>query len=285
MTRDVIDINDFTVLVEMADSEKPTEDSCLFDEAVIAVAFYGAGNVDLTVKYGNKQKSYNHTKGLALSFFANEKVEFIHTTSAAKPLRCIVVATSLNKLSELPEQESELFNEMLKQLVHPADLYVEGPEFYMSPEMLSIIDQIFNNRYEGKAKILFFKSQITSLLAHFFGQLSILSEMNMPKDERERLLQAKEILSSNLENPPSLSELSKQIGLNTFKLKKNFKELFGVPVFKYLQNVRLNTAYDLLRTQQMTVQEAAWHVGYDSLSSFSNAFAKKFGFRPSEIKG
>lgn len=285
MTRDVIDINDFTVLVEMADSEEPTEDSCLFDESVIAVAFYGAGNVDLTVKYGDKQKSYNHTKGLALSFFANEKVEFIHTTSAAKPLRCIVVATSSNKLSDLPEQESELFNEMLKQLVHPTDLYVEGPEFYMSPEMLSIIDQIFNNRYEGKAKMLFFKSQITSLLAHFFGQLSILSEIGIPNDERERLLQAKEILSNNLETPPSLSELSKRIGLNTFKLKKNFKELFGVPVFKYLQNERLNTAYDLLRNQQVTVQEAAWHVGYDSLSSFSNAFAKKFGFRPSEIKG
>ena len=81
-----------------------------------------------------------------------------------------------------------------------------------------------------------------------------------------------------------MAELSRQIGLNTFQLKKDFKELFGVPVFKYLQNERMSTAHDLIRTQKATVQEAAWHVGYDSLSSFSNAFNKKFGFRPSEIK-
>ena len=81
-----------------------------------------------------------------------------------------------------------------------------------------------------------------------------------------------------------LAELSRQIGLNTYALKKDFKALFGVPVFKYLQNERMTTAHDLIRTNKATVQEAAWQVGYDSLSSFSNAFTKKFGFRPSDIK-
>jgi transcriptional regulator GlxA family with amidase domain len=78
--------------------------------------------------------------------------------------------------------------------------------------------------------------------------------------------------------------LSRQIGLNSFKLKKHFKELFGVPVFKYLQNERLNRANELLRNQSLSVQEVAWEVGYDSLGSFSNAFTRKFGYRPSEIR-
>lgn len=285
MTRDIIDINDLTILVETANSNEPTIDSCFFDEPVIAVAFYGSGNVDLTVKYGEKEKTFKHTKGLALSFFADNKVEFIHTVSALKPLECVVIATSIKNLDKLPNQEGELFGEMLNQLVHPADHYVEGPTFYMTPEMQSIVDQVFHSRYEGKAKMLFFKSQITSLLAHFFGQLSMTSEDSIRADEREKLNEAKEILAKNLDNPPSLSELSRQIGLNTFKLKKSFKEVFGVPVFKYVQNERLITAHDLLKSQKMSVQEVAWHVGYDSLSSFSNAFAKKFGFRPSQIKG
>ncbi len=285
MTRDIIDINDFTILVEAANSEEPSIDSCLFDESVIAVAFYGSGNVDLTVKFGEKQKVFNHTKGLALSFYADEKVEFMHKVSSLKPLECIVIATSASNLEKLPNHEGELFGEMLNQLVFPKDHYVEGPTFFMTPEMQSVVDQVFHTKYEGKAKMMFFRSQMTSLLAHYFGQLSMMSEKTIPQDERDRLLQAKEILSENLETPPSLSELSKQIGLNTFKLKKNFKELFGVPVFKYLQNERLTTAHELLRNQRMTVQEAAWQVGYDSLSSFSNAFSKKFGYRPSDIKG
>jgi AraC-like DNA-binding protein len=284
MTRDIIDINDFTILVEEANTDKVTFDSCIFDEPVIAVAFYGSGNVELTVKYGDKEKVFNHTKGLVLSFYADEKVEFQHRVSPTKPLECIVIATSPKKLTELPNQDGELFSDMLKELVNPADHFAEGAQFLMTPEMQSIIDQVLNSKFEGKAKMMFFRSQMTSLLAHFFGQLSIPSEGNIPEKEKEKLLEAKNILSNNLDNPPSLSELSKQIGLNTFKLKKDFKELFGVPVFKYLQNERLTKAHDLLRNDKMTTQEAAWHVGYDSLSSFSNAFVNKFGFRPSELK-
>tara|TARA_R110002051_G_scaffold92242_5_gene161956 strand:+ start:3937 stop:4791 length:855 start_codon:yes stop_codon:yes gene_type:complete len=284
MTRDIININDFTILVEEATTKDATIDSCFFDEALIAVAFYGSGNVNLTVKYGDKQKEFNHTKGLALSFYADEKVEFIHSVSASKPLKCLVIATSPNIIDHLPNHEGDLFGEMLNELVNPKDHYVEGPSFLMTPEMERIVDSIFSNNYTGKTKMMFFRSQITVLLSHFFGQLASLKTAKIKAPEREKLNQAKHILLDNIDNPPSLSEISKQIGLNTFKLKKGFKEFFGVPVFKYLQNERLTLAHKMIRNQDATVQEAAWHVGYDSLSSFSNAFEKKFGYRPSQIK-
>ena len=284
MTRDIIDINDFTILVEEAKVNEPTIDSCFFDEPLIAVAFYGSGNVDLTVKYIDKQKEFNHTKGLALSFYADEKVEFIHSVSSSKPLECLVIATSTNTIDNLPNNEGELFGEMLNQLMNPSDHYVEGPSFIMTPEMQTIVDSLFNIQYEGKTKMMFFRSQITALLSHFFGQLASLKTEKINTHEREKLNQAKKILLKNIDNPPSLSEISKEIGLNTFKLKKDFKAFFGVPVFKYLQNERLTLAHKLIRNQETTVQEAAWHVGYDSLSSFSNAFEKKFGYRPSQIK-
>ena len=284
MTRDIIDINDFTVLVEVADSQEPSVDTCTFDEPVIAVAFYGSGNVNLGVRYKNNLLQYQHTQGLALSFYADEEVEFEHTVSADKPLECIVVATSPKNLTALPNGEEELFGDMLEQLVHPSDHYVEGPSFYMSPQMQSVVDQVFHNNFSGKTKMMFFRSQITTLLAHFFGELSQVSDKSIPDMEIEKLELARDILMENLDSPPSLSELSREIGLNTFKLKKNFKELFGAPVFKYLQNERLNKAHELLRNKDVTIQEAAWQVGYDSLSSFSNAFTKKFGVRPSEIR-
>ena len=284
MTRDIIDINDFTILVETANSENTIKDSCYFDEPVIAVAFYGSGNVDLEFKSPTASKFYNYTKGLALSFYTDEKVSCIHTVSKNCPLECIVIATATRNLHKLPNQEGELFSELLTNLVNPKDHYVEGPSFYMTPEMQDIVDGIFNIRYEGKAKMMFFRSQITALLSHFFGQLAINQTSKIKAIDQNPLLLAKEILSRNLDSPPSLSELSRKIGLNATKLKKEFKEVFGVPVFKYLQNERLTTAHGLIQTKQATVQEAAWHVGYDSLSSFSNAFAKKFGYRPSQIK-
>ncbi|MBA4057506.1 MAG: AraC family transcriptional regulator [Marivirga sp.] len=284
MTRDIIDINDFTILVEESNAKEPTIDSCKFDEPVIGVAFYGSGNVDLTVRYGEKQKDFNHTKGMVLSFYADEQVEFVHSVYAEKPLQSLVIVTAISAIQKLPNEEGELFSQVLHQLVNPTDHYTEGPRFYMTPEMQVVVDQVFNIQYEGKTKMMFFRSQMTTLLSHFFGYLSNTREEGMRDTEREKLYEAKEILSKNLDSPPSLSELSRQIGLNSFKLKKNFKELFGVPVFKYLQNQRMARAYELLRSGNVTIQEAAWNVGYDSLSSFSNAFSKKYGFRPSEIK-
>ncbi|WP_127019276.1 helix-turn-helix domain-containing protein [Flagellimonas beolgyonensis] len=284
MTRDFININDFTILVEEASTDGVTVDSCHFDEPVIAVAFYGSGNVDLKVKYGQKVKAFNYTKGLALSFYADGKVEFEHTVSPDKPLRCVLIATSIRNLDNLPNEEGEIFSSLLHELVNPSDHYVEGPQFYMTPDMDRIVDSVFNMKYHGKTKMMFFRSQMTALLSHFFGQLALLQTEKINTTERDKLYMAKELLLNNLDNPPSLSELSRQIGLNSYNLKKNFKELFGLPVFKYLQNERLKTAHDLIRNQDATVQEAAWQVGYDSLSSFSNAFEKKFGYRPSQIK-
>ena len=135
MNRDIIDINDFTILVEESNAQETTTDSCTFDEPVIAVAFYGSGNVDLSVKYGKKHKDFNHTKGMALSFYADEQVEFVHTVSAAKPLACIVIATATKNLHKLPNHEGKIFSQLLHQLVNPIDHYVEGPRFYMTPEM------------------------------------------------------------------------------------------------------------------------------------------------------
>ena len=161
---------------------------------------------------------------------------------------------------------------------------MEGPTRFMDPAMQTSVEQVFHTRLTGRPRILFFRSQMTGLLAQFFGLLAAAPTDGIPRRERQQLQEARNILIENLDNPPSLSELSRRIGLNTYKLKKDFKELFGVPVFKYLQNERLNTAHDLLRKQEMNVREAAWEVGYDSLSSFSKAFARKFGYRPSEIR-
>ena len=173
MNRDIIQINDFTILVEeVVITNGAIKDSCCFDESLIAVAFYGEGNVDLSVNYGDKQKEFKYTKGLALSFHADEKVEFIHSVSPSKPLKSLLIATSPNVIDRLPNHEGELFSEMLDQLVNPSDHYVEGPSFIMTPEMQAIVDSLFSIQYEGKTKMMFFRSQITVLLSHFFGQLA-----------------------------------------------------------------------------------------------------------------
>ncbi|GAA0743604.1 AraC family transcriptional regulator [Gaetbulibacter jejuensis] len=283
MNREIIDINDCTILLEEASTNTTLVDSCFFDEPVIAIAFYGAGDVGLNVKYNEKTKTFHHTKGMVLSFYADEKVEFEHLVSSQKPLQCLVIATSLRNLDKLPNGEGQFLEQFLHQLVHPKDHYVEGPVFKMSPEMFLLVEQFFSNTYEGGIKMMFYKSHMTALLSHYFGQLASQQSTKINVEQLEKINLAQEILLSDLENPPSLTELAHKIGTNTNTLKKEFKAQFGVPVFKYLQNERLNKAHNLIKKERTTIQEAAWAVGYDSLGSFSNAFEKKFGYRPSQV--
>ncbi|MBT8180343.1 MAG: AraC family transcriptional regulator, partial [Eudoraea sp.] len=212
MTRDFIEINDFIVLLEYADSKEEIIDSCGFDEAVIAFAFYGAGNVDLKVKYGAHQKSYNNTKGLAMSFFANENVKFIHTVSKNKKLSCVVILYSLKILKALPDSEREVYSQCVNELINPGSDYVEGPTFYMDHNMQNAVDKIFANTYEDAARSLFLRSQVTELIAHFFAKVSgsAKDKTKTIKDtERQKLYEAKEILTKNMETPPSIAELSR----------------------------------------------------------------------------
>ena len=84
--------------------------------------------------------------------------------------------------------------------------------------------------------------------------------------------------------PPSLSELARIIGINEYKLKRGFKEIFGNTVFGYLSDARLEIAKMDLLENKKTVSEIALELGYSSLPHFSNAFKNKFGVSPAKLK-
>lgn len=283
MTRDIIETDGFIVVVEYSFEDKTILSKCEINDRAIGFAFYGSGEVQLEMKCGNHFEHYKNTSGMAISFFGNG-IEFTHTISHKTPLQSITIFSTLNNLHSLPEQEQQFFREHLGILVNPESDFVRGPHLLMTPDMKSAVAKVFACTYTGATRLMFLKSQVTELLSHFIGHCNEASTQTVGDQDREKLYQAKAILTDNIAAPPSLKELSKVIGLNSYKLKKNFKELFGVPVFKHLQNERLIKAHNLLREGAMTVQEASWAVGYESVSSFSNAFTKKFGFRPSDVK-
>lgn len=284
MTTDIIEINNFIVLIEQSNADKTIVQSCAIDGDAIGFAFYGSGNVELEIKHQNQTKIITNTTGIAISFFGNNKVEFFHKIGPNRPLQSISIFSKLNKLQNLPKEEQEIFTDFLPELLSSKADFVEGPRFYMTPNMQNAVYKILTTNYKGNTRRMFLKSQITELLSHFFAFLASDKKESVSNRDKEKLFKAKEIIANNISSPPSLSELSKLIGLNNNKLKRNFKELFGIPVFKFLQEERLNKAYEMLSTTNETVQEVAWFVGYESLSSFSNAFQNKFGVRPNEIR-
>jgi AraC-like DNA-binding protein len=103
--------------------------------------------------------------------------------------------------------------------------------------------------------------------------------------DKERIVFARDYLLTHLDAPPTLIQLAAIAGINEFKLKRGFKELFNQSVFAYLADVRLDMARRALRERQTTVTQIAFELGYASLQHFSKAFKEKFGVPPARYKG
>ncbi|MDD3139293.1 MAG: AraC family transcriptional regulator [Lachnospiraceae bacterium] len=99
----------------------------------------------------------------------------------------------------------------------------------------------------------------------------------------QQLAIARDILLSNLENPPSLLELSYTIGINDCTLKKGFKALYGNTVYGFIRDQRLEKAYKLLVVNNYSVTQSAHVVGYNNLSHFARSFKEKFGVSPGTL--
>ena len=96
----------------------------------------------------------------------------------------------------------------------------------------------------------------------------------------KRIRQAKSILIERITDPPTLKELSLEIGLNEYRLKEGFKNIYGKTVFQFLNDYRLDTARHILDEGKTKVNDAAYQIGYTNPSHFIAAFRKKFGVTP-----
>jgi len=100
------------------------------------------------------------------------------------------------------------------------------------------------------------------------------------RQNKERVEQAKFFIERDLENPPSLEMLAKEVDCSPFYLSRLFAEETGISIPKYLRLKRVEKAADLMLTKGMNVTEAAMAVGYSSLGAFQKAFSDQFGVTP-----
>lgn len=179
-------------------------------------------------------------------------------------------------LKTFPESKSALPQSLAETCFHIGST---------SSAMQLALHQLLSCPYEGLLRQIYIESKALELITLKLAQINESINPQQPDitlQPRDLALiyQAKDILLSNLESPPSLLELAKQSGINDYKLKIGFRQVFGTTVFGYLRNQRMEWARQLLLEKQMNVSEVAQTVGYTSFSRFSEAFKKYFGIPP-----
>lgn len=94
-----------------------------------------------------------------------------------------------------------------------------------------------------------------------------------------QVVQAKLYIENNYDKEINLDLISREAAFSKFHFLRLFRKSFGLTPNQFLTEVRLENAKKLF-TQGVSVQDVCWQVGFESLSSFSHLFKRRFGTSP-----
>ncbi len=146
------------------------------------------------------------------------------------------------------------------------------------------IKKIYNTSYEGLVRMTYLESKALELLTfqlkqYMDDQKPTKRQVLLRKFDVEKIIEAKDYITSNLRDSPSIKHLAHVVGINENKLKRGFKLIFNQTINQYLRNEKLELA-KLLLMEERSVSEVAELVGYQNKSHFSKRFKEKYGVLP-----
>jgi AraC-like DNA-binding protein len=136
---------------------------------------------------------------------------------------------------------------------------------------------------------LFYHSRLLWLLEKFCSWLTpeIMSRRNaldISRDDIERIRKIEALITADFSVPPlTIAKLAKSIAVSESKLKTLFKAVYGLPVYEYFQKHRMEKARVMLLSNEYSIKDTGYAVGYANLSNFTLAFKKQFGQLPSDL--
>lgn len=194
-----------------------------------------------------------------------------------------------SRFIDLTSESSTLLRNFGENIMNNRSVELSSENLPISLAMHSCINDIMNCQFTGGLKLLFLQSKCLELLAlqaQAFELAAKKTESPTIKSayDKERIYYAREYLLANANHPPSLTDLAKTAGINEFKLKQGFREIFQNTVFGYLSDYKLMRAKELLADSSKNIKNISDELGYSSVQHFSNAFSKKFGVSPGKAR-
>ena len=95
---------------------------------------------------------------------------------------------------------------------------------------------------------------------------------------------AKALIEKHLDRHYTIPEIAREVGTSETRLKKDFKKAFGMGIFEFLTNARMEKARSFLLETRKSLKQIARSVGYKHISNFITAFEKKYDQSPTDFR-
>lgn len=134
---------------------------------------------------------------------------------------------------------------------------------------------LWNNKQAG------YQYKVSAL---FYNVLSeCIKQTIFPTETQNPILSSVKFLETNFTNPKiTIKEIAEKSFMSEVYFRKLFKKAYNISPVKYIINLRLENAINLMRTGYYTLNEAARLSGYEDYSYFSAEFKRLKGVAPSK---
>jgi AraC family transcriptional regulator len=99
-----------------------------------------------------------------------------------------------------------------------------------------------------------------------------------------QLRRSTDLLASAVGEGVRLDDLARQANLSPFHFARAFKASTGVPPHRYLVQLRIEKARELLEASDLLIGEIAARVGYDDPGYFARLFRREVGATPAQYR-
>jgi AraC-like DNA-binding protein len=118
----------------------------------------------------------------------------------------------------------------------------------------------------------------------FLGTFRLTVFNYMKKGADNIIEQCIQLMKQKLEQPLTLADLSKEMGLSASYLSALFKEKTRYSPIQLFTSLRMQKASQLLKETQLTVKEIAAEMGYPDQYAFSRSFKLVMGVSPKKFR-
>ena len=185
------------------------------------------------------------------------------------------------KMGDCFVKDSKNYQQAKKENQHYS-FFNEG--LVLNRHLRNILNAFLNCSFEGITKESYLKSKLTELvIIALTPNNAKTTTKKLSKTDTESIIRIENYIQMHLKEELSIKKLSMLAGFNTSKFKVLFKEVYGMPVFKYITSLRIEKATQLIVNHNYTIAQASYEVGYKNPQHFTVAFKKKLGYLPSQL--
>jgi AraC-like DNA-binding protein len=254
--------------------EETTVDTCVFLDGIVESEFMGV-NDRFVMQKGNQNFVYQPLN-VSDHYFPKQNLKVFH------------INVDRQYYTTLLCDQEKWSSELKEKLLNKEPIQGSMDNMQISPQMFNIVNDILNCPLSGNLRSIIIEAKIIEFIALQLNQMVKddhgKATPKMKAADRDALFALKEFLNKTFTKEHSLNTLSRTFGLNEFKLKRGFKELFGTTVFDYLHDLKMEYARQKLSAENVLINEVSGMVGYKNPNHFSTAFKRKYGVNPTQLR-